>query len=194
MQTSNLVPFDGELYLFENVFSRSESEYFFKLLRNEIPWKQEGMKLFGKYIDFPRLTAWYADEGKSYTYSGLRNVPIPWTSFLFDLKQRTEGITNGLYNSVLLNYYRDGNDSMGWHCDNEPELGLNPIIASINFGAKRKIQFRHLTQNNYKLDLQLNNGSILLMKGAIQHHWQHQVPKQKKVLEARINLTFRKIF
>jgi alkylated DNA repair dioxygenase AlkB len=190
---ANLLPFDGELYLFSSIVSEEDSRQYMLALQQQIQWKQEGMRMFGKYVDFPRLTAWYADEGKYYSYSGLVNKPLPWLPSLMELKSIAERLSDHSFNSVLLNYYRTGNDSMGWHSDDEPELGMFPSIASLNFGAVRKIQFRHKSNKDAKVEVILPSGSLLLMKGKIQRHWQHQVPKQKKIHEARINLTFRQI-
>ena len=190
---NNLLPIDGELFLFNSIVAEEDCRRYMSALQQQIEWKQEGMRMFGKYVDFPRLTAWYADEGKYYSYSGLVNKPLPWLPCLMELKAIAERLSDHSFNSVLLNYYRTGNDSMGWHSDDEPELGMLPIIASLNFGAVRKIQFRHKSNTDVKVEVILPSGSLLLMKGSIQRHWQHQVPKQKKIHEPRINLTFRQI-
>ena len=148
--------------------------------------------MFGKNIAIPRLTAWYGDQNMNYNYSGINNDPNPWTSELQGLKAKVEQATNATFNSVLLNQYRNGNDSVSWHADNEPELGLNPIIASVNLGATRVFKLRHnITKEVIKLEL--THGSLLVMGGELQHYWQHAVPKTKKVLDTRINLTFRLI-
>lgn len=191
--STNLVQQDGELFLLNDFILPASAQEFFTELKNITQWKQEGMMMFGKYVNFPRLTAWYADEGKTYEYSGLKNIPNKWTAPLLSLKSKIEVETQSTFNSVLLNYYRNGLDSMGWHSDDEPELGVNPIIASLNLGAARKMQFRHRYQKEQKLELELSSGSLLIMKGSIQHFWQHQIPKQTKILEPRINLTFRNI-
>ena len=191
--STNLVQQDGELFLLNDFILPASAQEFFTELKNITQWKQEGMMMFGKYVNFPRLTAWYADEGKTYEYSGLKNIPNKWTAPLLSLKSKIEVETQSTFNSVLLNYYRNGLDSMGWHSDDETELGVNPIIASLNLGAARKMQFRHRSQKEQKLELELRSGSLLIMKGSIQHFWQHQIPKQTKILEPRINLTFRNI-
>ncbi len=193
INNNNLVQQDGELFLLNDFILSASAKDFFTELKNIIQWKQEGMMMFGKYVNFPRLTAWYADEGKTYEYSGLKNIPNKWTAPLLSLKSKIEIETHSTFNSVLLNYYRNGHDSMGWHSDDEPELGANPIIASLNLGAARKIQFRHRYHKEQKLELELSSGSLLIMKGSIQHFWQHQIPKQTKIVEPRINLTFRNI-
>jgi alkylated DNA repair dioxygenase AlkB len=186
----NILPVNGELFL-SNLIQKQDADDLLSELILDTPWKQEGMWMFGKYVDFPRLTAWYGDEGKTYEYSGLKNIPLPWTSTLHLLKSNIEAYLGVPFNSVLMNYYRNGNDSMGWHSDDEKELGANPYIASLNLGATRKMQFRHKKQKELKLEVELVHGSLLVMSGEIQHHWQHQIPKQKKVMEPRINLTFR---
>jgi alkylated DNA repair dioxygenase AlkB len=189
---SNLLPFDGEVYLFESFFDKKESDELFEKLRKECSWKQESMKMYGKEILFPRLTAWYANEGKTYTYSGLKNTPEPLPPLIENLKLKCETRTDVKFDSALVNYYRSGNDSMGWHADNEPELGKNPVIASLTFGASRKFQFKHRTIPNSIQNVILHHGSLLIMSGATQHYWLHQLPKVKESGE-RINITFRKI-
>lgn len=158
-----------------------------------IVWKHEAIRMFGKMVMQPRFTAWYGDEGKSYTYSGLKMNPLPWNDGLFQLKTKIEELVQSSFNSVLLNFYRDGNDHMGWHSDNEPELGKNPIIASLNLGASRRFLFRRNSNHTEKVEVSLNHGSLLLMKGQTQHFWQHSLPKQAKSNSIRINLTFRTI-
>lgn len=184
----NLLPFDGEVSYFPNFISND----FFEKLKEGINWKQEGMKIFGKKVAFPRLTAWYAENGKTYTYSGLKNIPEEFTESLLLIKKKVESQAGVHFNSALLNYYRHGNDSMGWHTDNEPELGENPVIASISLGGSRKFQFKHKSTPKSTQNIILEPGSLLLMQGSTQHHWLHQVPKVKEA-EGRINITFRRI-
>jgi alkylated DNA repair dioxygenase AlkB len=188
----NLLPFDGDVLLFESFFDQRESNEIFEKLKTETVWKQEGMKIFGKEVPFPRLTAWYAKEGKNYTYSGLRNTPQALTPLLEMLKDNCEVVAKTPFNSALLNYYRQGSDSMGWHADNETELGPNPVIASLTFGASRKFQFKHRTVPKSTQNIVLNHGSLLIMQGSTQHHWLHQVPKSTSS-GVRINITFRNI-
>ena len=191
--TDNLLPFDGEVYLHDNLMTeKRELEYLNKLEKN-IEWKQEGMKIYGKEVDFPRLTAWYGEEGKTYKYSGLVNEPIPFSDLLLEIKEAVEHITGEQFNSALLNLYRDGRDSMGWHSDDEQELGINPTIASVSFGQARNFQFKHKKIPDTLHSFLLTNNSLLVMKGATQHHWKHQVPKSVKPMGSRINITFRKI-
>lgn len=185
---------DAEVTLHPAFFNVAESDNFFARLRQEIAWRQGRITLWGKTHDEPRLTAWYGDEGKSYSYSGLVLHPLPWTPLLLEIKARVDAAANTSFNSVLLNLYRKGRDSNGWHQDNEPELGVNPVIASVSFGAVRRFQMRHkFRQDLERLDLDLPHGSLLLMTGATQHCWQHQIPKTAKPVGERINLTFRVI-
>jgi alkylated DNA repair dioxygenase AlkB len=181
---------DAEVRYASHFFSKVASDNYLKLLKGDIAWQQESIKLFGKQLPMPRLTAWYGDE--SYTYSGLHNKPQPWLPVLLELKNSVEEVSGSKFNSVLLNLYRNGQDSMGWHADNEPELGNEPVIASLSFGGERKIRFKHKKKKDYKpISLDLSHGSLLLMQGATQHNWLHQIPKTAKEVEPRINLTFR---
>lgn len=183
---------NGEYIYYPNFFPKSESDILLKGLRNNIVWKQESMNMYGKKINFPRLTAWYGNNDKSYSFSGIILQQLPWTSEILLIKNKIELISKTVFNSVLLNLYRDGNDSISWHTDAEKELGINPIIASVNFGATRKFQLRHI-KTKEKLEIELTHGSLLIMQGELQHFWQHQVPKTSKPVGERINLTFRVI-
>jgi alkylated DNA repair dioxygenase AlkB len=179
---------------FSYFFSQQESTVLFSQLQNETLWQQRYLTIYGKTFPEPRLTAWYGNEGKNYSYSGIKLNPLPWTPLLLSIKARVDDVARLTFNSVLLNLYRDGRDSNGWHQDNEPELGKNPVIASVSFGAVRRFQMRHKTRKDLdKLDIELPHGSLLLMAGVTQHHWQHQIPKTAKPVGARINLTFRVI-
>jgi alkylated DNA repair dioxygenase AlkB len=148
--------------------------------------------MYGKKINFPRLTAWYGHNDKLYSFSGITLQPLPWTSEILTIKNKIEPIAKTVFNSVLLSLYRNGNDSISWHTDAEKELGINPIIASVNFGATRKFRLRHL-KTKEKLEIDLPHGSLLVMQGELQHFWEHQVPKTNKAVGERINLTFRVI-
>ena len=181
---------NGEYIFYPNFFSKAESDSFFKNLRSNIVWKQESMNMYGKKIDFPRLTAWYGNNDKPYSFSGITLQPLPWSSEILSIKSKIEAVAKTAFNSVLLNLYRDGNDSISWHTDGEKELGTNPVIASVNFGATRKFQLRHI-KTKEKLEIELSQGSLLIMQGQLQHFWQHQVPKTSKAVGERINLTFR---
>ena len=185
---------DADIKLFDEFFTQKESESLYKNLIEKIEWQQYPITLFGKTMNQPRLTAFYGDEGKSYSYSSLHLKPMPWNEDLKLIKTKIEKVTNTVYSSVLLNYYRDGGDSMGWHADDEKELGKNPTIASVSFGATRSFQLKHNNKIELKkFDIPLTNGSLLLMKGTTQHFWKHQIPKSAKPLSPRINLTFRLI-
>ncbi|HLK28704.1 MAG TPA: alpha-ketoglutarate-dependent dioxygenase AlkB [Puia sp.] len=187
----NLLPLNGEVFLFENFFSKEESEKYFHHLSIEIKWKQEPIKIFGKEVMQPRLTAWYGNADKPYTYSGLTMQPNAWTKQLLEIKNKIETVSEVKFTSALLNFYRDGNDSMGWHRDNEKELGLNPVIGSVNFGASRIFKLRNYKDKKIVRSMELTNGSFLLMKGETQHYWEHALPKTSKPKGARINITFR---
>ena len=187
----NILPFDGTILYYPNFFDASIETGILEKLLQEVAWKQEQIRMFGKLLDMPRLTAWYGEEGKTYQYSGLKNTPLPWSEDMLLLKNDIEQRTETKYNSALFNYYRQGSDSMGWHSDNEPELGRNPAIASISFGATRTFQLKHRTQKTPNISIQLEHNSLLLMCAETQHHWLHQIPKTKKEVDARINITFR---
>lgn len=191
LPSGELMP-DGEVIIYRHFFKQLESDQFFDILFNSLNWRQEKIKFFGKEVNVPRLTAWYGDEGKSYQYSGIKMNPNPWTPSLIVIKEKVEAVLKLKFNSVLINLYRQGQDSMGWHSDDEPELGQNPTIASVSFGATRRFQLRHkLNKELDTLEVILTNGSLLLMQGTTQHFWKHQIPKTSKVLTERINLTFR---
>lgn len=160
----------------------------------ETPWQQREITLWGKTRLQPRLTAWYGDSGKHYTYSGIRHAPLPWTKLLLELKTQVEHHSGEHFNSVLLNYYRNEHDSMGMHSDDEPELGPEPVIASLSLGEERTLCFKHKTRRDLqRYRLRLPSGSLLLMRGQTQAHWQHGIDKERKPCGPRINLTFRSI-
>ena len=183
---------NGEYIFLPNYFNKAESNLFLDKLKNYIEWKQESMNMYGKQLNFPRLTAWYGDNNKPYSFSGIKLNPQPWNEELLEIKNKIEPKALVNFNSVLLNRYRNGNDSISWHTDAEKELGKNPIIASVNFGATRKFQLRHI-HTKEKLEIELTHGSLLIMQGELQHFWQHQVPKTAQNVSERINLTFRTI-
>ncbi|MFL0648000.1 alpha-ketoglutarate-dependent dioxygenase AlkB [Cylindrospermopsis raciborskii Cr2010] len=186
-----IIATDGNVILYPEFFSVEQSNQLFCELYGNIKWKQEIIHLFGKKMPIPRLTAWYGDEGKSYTYSGIEQHPESWNPTLKFIKSKIEEIVPVRFNSVLINLYRDGKDSMGWHSDDEPELGKNPLIASLSFGATRRFYLRHKYDKSQKTVIDLENGSLLLMQDQTQHFWQHQVGKTAKKVQSRINLTFR---
>lgn len=165
-----------------------------ELLYEQTDWRQEDIVVWGKTHRQPRLHAWYGDPGSHYTYSGIALQPLPWTPLLLDLKDRLEALSGTAFNSVLLNYYRDQNDSMGMHSDDEPELGPAPVIASLSLGEVRKLIFRHRYRRDLEaLHLPLAPGSVLLMRGSTQRCWKHGINKQKKPCGPRLNLTFRRV-
>jgi alkylated DNA repair dioxygenase AlkB len=192
-ETGNLLPFRGEAIYFPSLFSQNESDTFFNHLASDIQWKQEPITIFGRQVLQPRLTAWYGDSGKSYSYSGITMQPHTWTGDLLQIKQRIEAVSATCFTSALLNYYRNGQDSMGWHRDNEKELGINPVIGSVSFGAARTFQLRNYADKSVIRSIELTHGSFLLMRGETQHFWEHRVPKTSKINTARINITFRVI-
>ena len=191
-ESSSVLVENGEFLFIPDFFNKVESDNLFQLLREKIFWKQESINIYGKRIEFPRLTAWYGNDDKPYSFSGITLEPIPWIDEILEIKKRIEPRANLTFNSVLLNLYRDGKDSISWHTDAEPELGKNPVIASVNFGASRTFQLRHINTKK-KIEIELTHGSLLIMQGELQHYWQHQVPKTKKAIGERINLTFRVI-
>lgn len=168
----------------------SQARELFSCFREQVQWRQEHAKLFGERIRLPRLTAWYADSGRSYLYSGIHNVPEPWTVELAELRDAVATAANARFNSVLLNLYRDGEDSVGWHSDDEAQLGRRPTIASVSLGETRKFRLRHKATKETR-SIELSSGSLLVMRDLSQQEWQHCIPKSKKELGARINLTFR---
>lgn len=184
---------DAEIYFYPRFFEVNEADIWMESLQKNITWRYEKIRIFGKEIFQPRLTAWYGDTDKTYSYSGITMHPENWTKDLKLIKQKIENQSGVAFTNVLLNLYRTGQDSMGWHSDDEKELGQNPVIASVSLGAERVFQLRHKTDKKHKVSLKLSHGSLLLMKGQTQHFWQHQIPKTKRQVSPRINLTFRKI-
>lgn len=182
---------DADIQFYPTLLNQSDSDRRLAELTQTIPWRQDRIMIYGRSRLQPRLTAWYGDPGKVYTYSGLTLSPTPWTATLLELKAAVEAVSGIRFNSVLLNLYRDGNDSMGWHSDDEPELGQNPVIGSLSLGGTRRFKLRHRSQKSWKYQLELTSGSFLLMQGTTQHYWQHQIPKTKRPVNPRINLTFR---
>jgi alkylated DNA repair dioxygenase AlkB len=159
----------------------------------ETPWQQPQLRLFGRSLPTPRLVAWYGDPEAFYRYSGQTHRPLPWTPLLAQIRQRVEWTVGQRLNGVLLNYYRDGQDSMGWHSDDEPELGPEPLVASLSLGGRRRFDLRRRGTSRIGHSLWLEHGALLVMSGATQHHWQHQVAKSRACCAPRLNLTFRLI-
>ena len=159
----------------------------------EVRWEQHWLTLFGRRIAAPRLSAWYADAGCNYRYSGLSLAAQPFTPVLAQIRACTEALAGHGFNSVLLNLYRDGADGMSWHSDDEPELGARPVIASLSLGATRRFRFRHRRDHAKTFAMDLPHGSLLLMSGDTQAHWQHALPRTARPVAPRLNLTFRRI-
>jgi alkylated DNA repair dioxygenase AlkB len=184
---------DGGLIYFPMFFDENEAIYYFNELWNTIDFQQNEIKIFGKTFPTPRLESFHSKENKYYSYSGIKLLSKPFNVTLGKLLENVEQATKSKFNCILINLYRDGSDSNGWHADNEKELGPNPIIASLSFGATRRFDLRNnLTTEKYSINL--NSGDLLWMDNRIQNNYKHQIAKTKKVSEPRINLTFRYIY
>lgn len=184
---------DSELIYFPEFYTSEKADFIFETLLKETEWQQDDIKVFGKTYKQPRLTALYAENEKPYSYSNITMYPKPFSFLLKELKEDLETISGNEFTTVLLNLYRDGNDSNGWHSDDEKELGTNPAIASLSFGSERLFHLRHKTNADLKTKIALKHGSLFLMQGPTQHHWKHQLSKTARQVESRINLTFRLI-
>jgi alkylated DNA repair dioxygenase AlkB len=185
---------DADLKLMQAFYRPPLSEQYKNALLEEVTWSQEKIVIGGAERLQPRLSAWYGDEGKDYTYSGITLEPHPWSPTLLRIKEDIEAATGERFNSVLVNLYRDERDSVGWHSDNERELGSNPVIASLSLGETRTFKFKHKTRKDLKtLSLPLTDGSLLLMAGTTQKFWRHAVDKEREAKRQRINLTFRNV-
>ena len=184
---------DAELRLLPGWVTAEEADRWLAQLLAETPWEQPQVVLHGRAYAVPRLVAWYGDPGARYRYSGLCHEPRPWTPLLAGIRRRVEAECGQPFNGVLLNYYRGGQDSMGWHSDDEPELGLRPLVASLSLGGTRRFDLRRKGATRIEHSLLLEHGSLLVMAGATQHHWQHQVAKTRQACASRLNLTFRPI-
>nr|WP_299488796.1 alpha-ketoglutarate-dependent dioxygenase AlkB [uncultured Allomuricauda sp.] len=182
---------DSDITYFPNFFSAEHARRHFESLAQSIPWQQDKIKVYGKVHDQPRLTALFGDNKRSYSYSGITMHPHLFTPELLQIKNAIEKEADTTFTTCLLNYYRDGKDSNGWHADDEKELGINPIIASVSLGAERFFHLRNKADKSQKHKILLENGSLLLMRGKTQHCWQHQLPKTSRAIDGRINLTFR---
>ena len=186
----NLLPRDGEVFLFQDALASGTADRALADLMTEIDWQQETATLFGRKIPLPRLTAWYGSH--AYAYSGIHHEPLPMTPLLNDLRIEAEALAGTSFNSVLINLYRHGQDSMGWHSDDEKILGPEPVIASLSLGGSRRFQLKHRDGGSL-VNIELAHGSCLIMQGCCQARWRHQVPKTKKEVAPRVNLTFRKL-
>lgn len=185
-----VLPFDGRAQLFPQFFNATSAQDHFNALISEVPWEEHHLVIFGKKVAEPRRSAWVADNDIHYVYSGIERPAHTWTPTLTVIRNALSRETGHPFNSVLANLYRDGNDAMGWHSDDEPCNGPEPVIASVSFGADRRFDFRHRTSKE-KASVVLPHGSLLLMSGQSQHCWQHSIARSKKVTSSRINLTFR---
>jgi len=184
---------DGEL-VFWRTIGCGDEEAILQALVRDIHWRQEHVTLWGRTSPQPRLVAFYGDDARVYTYSGVTLRALPWTPDLLRLKSRVERCCGHRFNTVLLNYYRDQRDSMGFHADDEPELGSRPVIASLSLGAERRFVLKHRHRTDIDdVSLALSSGSLLLMKGATQANWKHGVPRTARACGPRVNLTFRTI-
>lgn len=184
---------NAELIYVPDFFSKQEADNYFKTIKDQTNWQHDDITVFGKTYKQPRLTALFGDTNQKYSYSNITMHPEPFTSTLLDIKTKVEDFSDEKFNTLLVNLYRDGNDSNGWHADNEKELGTNPVIASVSFGEERPFYFKHRTLKNERHKLNLEHGSLLIMKGEMQHYWLHQIAKTKRQIQPRINLTFRRL-
>lgn len=184
---------DAELDYLPGWVDAAVADAWLAVLAGETPWQQPELFIHGRCHRVPRLTAWYGEPEARYRYSGQVHEPLPWTPLLDEIRQRVVTAVGQPLNAVLLNYYRDGQDSMGWHSDAEAELGRNPLIASLNLGGARRFDLRRIGGSRIGHSLELQHGSLLVMRGPTQHHWQHQVAKTRRSCAPRLNLTFRLI-
>ncbi len=184
---------DADIVHLPRFFDHAEQTRLADELLSTTAWRQDEMSMYGRSVAIPRLQAWYGDPGCSYTYSGIEMEALPWTRALLEVKAAVEPEAGVTFNSVLCNRYRDGADSVAWHADDEPELGIDPVIASVSFGAVRPFRFRHRFDPSLSFELVLEPGSVVVMRGATQARWHHQIPKTARPVGERINLTFRVI-
>jgi alkylated DNA repair dioxygenase AlkB len=190
--TANLLPRDGVVHYHGPVLSPAQAREYFERLLADIPWKGDEVVVAGRRIVTARQVAWYGDSSYRYTYSGTTKTALPWTPELLELKERVEACSGEHFNSCLLNLYASGAEGMAWHSDDEPALARHAAIASLSLGAERTFTFRHKLTGE-KCSLELEDGSLLVMAGSTQTHWQHCLPKTRKVAGPRINLTFRTV-
>ena len=184
--------YHGDIYDFvPALFPAEASDRYAKALIAEVPWEQTSILIYGREVRTPRLTAWFGDAGTDYSISGTHQTPHPWRIDLLEIKRKVEEESGSRFNGVLLNYYRDGSDSVSWHSDGDGIPGRNLIVASVSFGQERAFDVRNKADHKKKFSLLLTNGSYLLMKGDFQDHWQHRIAKSKKIMGPRVNLTFR---
>jgi alkylated DNA repair dioxygenase AlkB len=189
---TNLLPNDGNVLYYGKIFNQKETNFYFDQLLNDIEWKNDEAIIYGKHIVTKRKAAWYGDKNYAYTYSNTTKYALPWTKDLIDLKKIVEKKSESTFNSCLLNLYHSGEEGMAWHSDDEKTLGKHMAISSISFGAERKFSFKHKVSKE-TISIILESGSLLVMKDATQTNWWHRLPPTKKVIQPRVNLTFRTI-
>ena len=182
---------DADIWYYPHFFPFDKARHYFHTLKQTVPWQQDNITVFGKTFAQPRLTSLFGNNGKTYSYSNITMSPNAFEGELLDIKRKVDKEVGEEFTTCLLNLYRDGKDSNGWHADNEKELGPNPIIASISLGQERYFHLRHKNEKNLKHKILLEQGSLLLMRGETQQNWQHQIPKTSRKIGGRINLTFR---
>ncbi len=180
-----------DLTLVRGALDASTADAAFVALRERVQWRQDHLRMFGRTIPVPRLESWVADESLDYTYSGIHHDPDPWITELAELRDLVGRMSGTEFNSVLCNLYRDGADGVDWHADDEPEFGPMPVIASLSLGATRRFDLRRVDDHSVKVQLELHHGDLVIMRGTTQALWRHRVPKTKKTVGPRINLTFR---
>ncbi|TDT38567.1 DNA-N1-methyladenine dioxygenase [Halospina denitrificans] len=184
---------DHELLLIDDFLDAEEARQLLERLLHALPWRQDRITIFGREHPIPREQCWIAGDGMTYRYSGQTLTPTPWPHWLRPYAERISEAAGETFNSVLANLYRDGSDSMGWHSDDEPELGPEPIIASLSLGGERRFRFRNRRDSKRTLSLDLPHNSLLIMPAGLQSQWQHQLPKTRKAVAPRVNLTFRRL-
>jgi alkylated DNA repair dioxygenase AlkB len=184
---------NAELIYWADWLDQALADRWLRQLLEQITWQQPSVLLFGRRHPVPRLLAWHGDAQAVYRYSGILHKPLPWTALLTEIRERVTSSLGQSFNAVLLNLYRDGQDSMGWHSDDEPELGPEPLLASLSLGGTRRFDLRRKGHTRIEQSLALTHGSLLVMGGQTQHHWQHQVAKTRRCCDVRLNLTFRTI-
>lgn len=187
-----LLPHHGSLLLYLDVLTPESSRSAFASLSEDLDWRQNHIKMFGRVMPEPRLVSWIGDQGVEYTYSGLNLLPAPWSPLISELRIMCEDLAGTSFNSVLANLYRTGSDGVGWHSDDEPELGIDPVIASLSLGAERRFDLRHKISRE-QVKIGLPPGSVAVMSGSCQSNWHHRIAKTKRPIGPRINLTFRTI-
>ncbi|MCH9698203.1 MAG: alpha-ketoglutarate-dependent dioxygenase AlkB [Gammaproteobacteria bacterium] len=192
LQSSISLPCDGKLDYLPEYFSANHADKLLTRLTDILAWKQETLSIMGRQIITPRMVCWYGDDEAVYRYSGVDHIPLPWTEELQDIRKSLRQSHHHHFNSVLGNLYRNGQDSMGWHADKESQLGKNPVIASLSLGATRQFRLKH-NKSGQTVNIELEHGSLLIMSGSLQHHWRHCLPKTRRPVQQRINLTFRSI-